>query len=150
MVQVQFGGGEQLEALAKRLAAAANSDLVVREVGQALRTAVPEVEAVLVKGTERLPKRGGLADQVAKTKVAVKVTSRRGFYSVRLTALLNAVRDPGAIDRGRVAHQAWGRWTKPLLIQLVPKGWFSESMKDLAPTLRARAAAALRAALRKV
>lgn len=149
-MQVEFGGGEQLAALAKRLAAVADQDLVVQETGKALKAAVPEIEAAVIKGTDRLPKAGGLAARVAKTRIGIKSISRKGFYSVKIIAYPNAVKDPGAIDRGRVAHKAWGRWTKPLLIQLVKKGWFSEPIREYAPTLRRRLSAALREALRKV
>lgn len=150
MATVRIGGGEALDALAKRLQKAGNSDMVIQTIGEALDATFPDIEKAVARGTERLPQRGGLAAQVAKTRIGRKTTRRNGYYLMRVIAHPNAVKDPGAIDRGRVAHQAWGRWTKPLLIQTVPKSWFSEPIRDLTPVIRRRAAAALQRALGKV
>jgi len=148
-VEVDFSQGVRVfEDLAARLAKASAEDVVTRAVGDAIEGSAPLLEAAARGGADRLPKRGGLAAVVAGTRINRKSTRARGYYQLRLVAGKNAVKNPGSINRGRVAHLTYGRG--PLHFQSVPPGWFTEPMKAQLPTLRARAQAAKRKALKGV
>jgi hypothetical protein len=143
---VEFRGGDDFQRLARKLEAAAAADVVTRAISSAIERSAPELEAAVHAGTQRLPQRGGLASRVAGTRIQRRIRHSRGFFSLRLIALPNAVADPGAINRGRVKHPTYGHG--PHVVQLVPKGWFTEPLKAAAPMLRARVEAALRSALK--
>jgi hypothetical protein len=145
---VRIGGSDELNDLSQRLIRAAGSDVFVKAAGEAMEAEVPSLVDAARKGTERLPQRGGFARLVAKTRFGVKVQARGGGITIRIIAHPNAVVDPGAIDRGRARHLTYGR--KPWHVQLVPKGWFSEPIRERAPQIRARVADSIREALRKV
>jgi hypothetical protein len=63
----------------------------------------------------------------------------------RPTSGRGGVRDPAAINRGRVRHLAWGRPRKDgaPIIQLVTEGWFSVPMAAGSEVARDRVVAAL-------
>lgn len=148
-LEVEFrGAGAAFQELARRLEEAAAADVVIREIGSAIEGLAPELEAAVRTGTERLPQRGGLGDRVARTRIQRRIRRSGGFFSLRLIALPNAVKDPGAINRGRVRHPTYGH--EPQVIQLVPKNWFTGPLKDVAPLVRARVEEALRKALKGV
>lgn len=142
------GGARVFEGLAERLAKASAEDVVTRAVGDAIDSAAPALESAARGGAGRLPKRGGLAAVVAGTRINRKSTRARGYYNLRLVAGKNAVKNPGSINRGRVAHLTYGRG--PLHFQTVAPGWFTEPMKANVPMLRARAEAAKRKVLKGV
>lgn len=148
MVDVRISGGAQLEALAQRFKAAADSDVLTARMEQSMRGLQPEVQAAAERGAERLPKRGGLARQVARTRIGTKVQTRGGSLTVRFVAHPNAVADPGAINRGRVRHHTFGH--KPWEIQIVRSGWFTDPIRALAPRIRAKLAKDLSDTMKKV
>jgi hypothetical protein len=100
-----------------------------------LEESVPTLVAAPARGVSRLPRTGGLAAQVARTKVTAEV-SRLAGVRLQVNGEPGAVVDPGAINRGRVRHLTWGR--KPWHVQLVPPGWFSDPLTQEAPGVRAR------------
>jgi hypothetical protein len=148
-VDVDFSeAGAVYRDISRRLAKASAEDVVTRAIGDAIEATGPVLEAAARSGASRLPKRGGLAAVVAGTRINRKSTRRRGYYNLRLVAGKNAVRDPGRINRGRIAHPTYGRW--PWVFQNVQRGWFTEPLKAEAPMIRARAEAAKRRALEGV
>ena len=154
-VRVDFSEGVRVfEDISARLAKASAEDVVTRAVGDAIEGAAPQLEAAARGGAARLPKRGGLAAVVAGTRINRKSTRARGYYNLRLVAGKNAVKNPGSINRGRVAHPAPNAelvdGKRVLYFQTVPTGWFTEPMKAQVPMLRARAEAAKRNALKGV
>lgn len=148
MGDVRIGGSDELHALSQRLIRAAGSDVFIQAATEAMQAEVPACVAAARKGTDRLPQRGGFARLVAKTRFGVRVKVQGGGVTIRIVAHPNAVADPGAIDRGRARHLTYGR--KPWHVQIVPKGWFSEPIRERAPQIRARVADSIRDALRKV
>jgi hypothetical protein len=140
--------GKVFEDIAARLAKASANDVVTRAVGKAIGGAIPELEAAARGGAERLPKSGGLAGIVSGTPISHREIQSPGFYNLKLTAQPGPVRDPGRINRGRLAHLTYGR--PPWVFQDVPKGWFTDPLKAESPMLRARAEAAMRSALKGV
>jgi hypothetical protein len=148
-LEVNWSGGDDVfRRLATRLEKASAADVVTRAVGDAIEATAPQLEAAARGGAGRLPKRGGLAAVVAGTRINRKSRRARGLYVMRLTAGKNAVKNPGSINRGRVAHFTYGHG--PLHFQSVQPGWFTDPMKANIPMVRARAAAAMRKAVRGV
>lgn len=90
----------------------------------------PMREAALSRGTQRLPRRGGLAQRVqTRTKLGTS-TSRGGvavFARNRSQARL--------LDRGFVRHPVYGN-TSVWVTSPVRPGWFSDPMVDGAPIAR--------------
>ena len=97
------------------------------------RATKPLRVAAKVNAAAKLPKRGGLAKRVAKTRMTTKTRTGRD-PSVRILAGKNAVADPSRIDRGRIKHPVWGRG--PWILQDIPKRWFTEPMQEGAPIVR--------------
>jgi hypothetical protein len=108
---------------------------------------VPIATDAVSRGAQRLPQRGGLAKRVAKTQVNAKTFRGPNLIGVRLTAARNALKDPNAVNRGRVRRPTYGH--KPYVIQLVPTGFYSDPLFDLKPEVRRRLEAAKREAISK-
>ncbi len=149
MVDVHIDGGEQFADLARRLHAAAGRDVIPRAIAEAV-AGTDHAQRAVEAGATRLPTRGGLAARVAHTQVMVRVVHGTSGLRVRFIAMANAVRDPQAINRGRVRHPVYGRWTQQPLIQLVPAGFFTDSIKGIFPKLRATAERALADVARRI
>lgn len=147
-MDVEFGGADEFRALAKRLEAASERGVVTEAIAAGLSGLLPEAQAAVSRGAQRLPKRGGLSGRVARTRLVMRVTNRSGVFRASIKALTNAVADPGAMDRGRVAHPVYGR--EPNVYQKVVPGWFSEPLKALKPQIVAAINRALAEAIRKI
>lgn len=147
-MDVRFGGGQELDDLARRFRAAAGSDKLLEGMRPALSATVPVVQAAVAEGASRLPERGGLARLVARTIIDPQFTVERSGVRLRFVARENAVKDPGALDRGRARHLTYGH--KPWVIQKVAKGWFSDPVRALAPRIRTVVVKAITEQFRKV
>jgi hypothetical protein len=150
VVDVQIGGGKELQEFAKRLEAAAGRGAVLEALAGTMTEALPSVQAAVAGGASRLPHGGGLAELVATTQVLVRLTKSQDSFSARFVAGTNAIADPSAMNRGRVRHPVYGHAPNKIFIQLVPPGFFTEPIKELAPEIRAKLLKAVEDALRKV
>lgn len=127
------GGPDQLARISRQLKEEANRGLRL-ELDRALREAVaPLRQALPESARQTLPRRGGLADQVAASRVGVRriPVSRGG--GLRLVATNNrALRN---LDRGRLRHPVFGRddW----VTQPVTPGWWSKPIEDAGPQVQA-------------
>ena len=104
-------------------------EAVEREVGNLPRKIRGEARA-------RLPRTGGLGERVAQGNLPVVARRKGKRASVLIVARPNAVKDPAAINRGRVRHPVFGHSADPPIIQIVPAGWFSDPIKDDRDRLR--------------
>ncbi len=96
--------------------------------GLAAERAATKIETAARLGATRLPKRGGLAREVASSKFGRK--RRRmpgGGVSIEVTA--TGRYDLQGIDEGLVIHPTYGR--RPWTEQAVPAGWFSDSFEKV-------------------
>lgn len=106
---------------------------IVNEMTKEIRKAGPILRAVIKKNAiSFLPKRGGLNEWVASSKVRIAV--RRGARSAGVNAVVgrNSAKrrtDSKAIDRGRVRAPAWGRRTS-WHTQVVTPGFASKAVED--------------------
>lgn len=135
MVGVTIEGAERLAALANRLIEAGTSGALSRRVLWALREAAdPIVQDTRRHALGALPRRGGLALVVSQQPMTVVAAATGRWKGVRIVARPTSgrggVRDPAAINRGRVRHLAWGHPRKDgePIIQLVQAGWFTVPM----------------------
>lgn len=129
---IEVQGGDKLAALAKRLKGAPKE--LRGELTKAITAALAPLKAAAKKSAiERLPRRGGLGKQVAKTTLRHKRKAGRNA-AIRIEAQANAVKDPLRIDRGRVKHPTYGH--RPWVLQDVRKGWFTQPMVEGAPLVR--------------
>ncbi len=134
-MDVQNGGGPALDELARRLKRAADGR-VVDAAADGLQSVVGQLADAARDGASRLPASGGLAKRVASTAVNGRVTRAGGSALLRMTAGRNAVRDPNAIDRGRVRRPTYGH--RPYVIQQVRPGWFREAIAERAKAVAGR------------
>lgn len=124
-------GADQLGDLAKRLRAAGESGKgLKRELYRGMNRATKPLRVEVQKSAAaRLPQSGGLAARVAKTKFTTKIlTGRNPGVSIVGKGVA------ASTDKGFVMHPVFGRG--PLVRQSVEGGWFTETLRDGAPTVR--------------
>lgn len=134
-VDVTVQGADDLARLSRRLKEAGDKDLN-RELRKGIQRATkPLKEAAKRSARERLPKRGGLNEWVAKSKFSVRTSSSQRSARVRLVASRGKT-DERAINRGRLRHPVFGN-RKVWVTQDVTPGWFTKPMVEgLAPVQR--------------
>jgi len=120
-----------------------NQHLMVALREAILEAANPLPERVRRSAINRLPSTGGLGARVARTDVQIIARVFGDNVGAHVVARPNAVKDPDAIDRGRVRHPVYGRWTQRPLIQIVPAGWFTEPIVESRPEIQADIMAAI-------
>lgn len=120
---------DQLRLVKRELNRLGDKDLKKALFAGLNRATKPMREAALARGTQRLPRRGGLAQRVrSRTKLGTS-TSRGGV------AIFARDRSQArAIDQGNVRHPVHGR--QPYVSQPVTPGWFTEPMLDGAQVAR--------------
>lgn len=142
--EVHFGGAEEFRQMAARV----NRLDFGRASRRGIEAAVkPLTAAVKAEPAKRLPRRGGLAAQVAKTRIVTQTRTWGPNANVRLVAATNAVRDPASINRGRLLKPTFGH--RPWTVQQVRPGWFTAPLHEGAPMVRRSIEAALSAEVRK-
>jgi hypothetical protein len=142
--EIHFGGAEEFRAMAARVNGLDFGRASRRGIEAAV---VPLKVAVAAEPAKRLPRRGGLARQVAKTRISTQTRMRGPNANVRLAAASNAVKDPAAINRGRLLKPTFGH--RPWTVQQVRPGWFTEPLVRGAPLVRRSIEAAISGEVRK-
>jgi hypothetical protein len=133
VIIVDVSGRRQLEALARRLDAAADRG-IRRELTKAMNTATePAKDAVRASALSVLPKSGGLAELVAAARISTRTTLRSTGPSVRMIQT-SPGHDLKAIDRGRVRHPVF--YKKTWVNQEVPPGYWTVPMEKNAVRTR--------------
>lgn len=137
-------GAEQFLALSKALKAAGRTELR-KELNAELRKAgKPLIERTRAAARESLPRRGGLADLVAREPQRIQVRTGARTAGVRVVV---GRRRGGArsTNQGSVRHPVFGgsQW----VTQSVTPGWFDSTLERDAPGI---ARPAIEAALERV
>jgi hypothetical protein len=120
-------GAEDFYRLSKALKAAGRTDLR-KELNKSLRAAAkPLIPQTRAAARQMLPKRGGLADAVARVPQRVQVRTGQATAGVRIVVGKNrsAAR---ASNRGLIRHPVFGNrqaWVE----QKVPSGWFDDTLR---------------------
>jgi hypothetical protein len=126
---VDVRGEEDFARLAAALKNAANKDLR-RELNKGLNSAAkPFIQAVRAEARQRLPRRGGLNETVAKSRISVRKSAKTGIR-------VQAGGRRSQLDRvnaGRVRHPVFntGVW----IDQAVTPGFWDDPAQDLGPTV---------------
>lgn len=126
-----MAGGQDLARLTADLKAAARNDLR-KEMLRGIRTITrPAVAAVKFSAEVRLPRRGGLAHEVATSKITARTSTSLRSAGVRITRPVGA-----GLDRtGRFRHKVYGNpvWVEQ---QTDAEGWFTRPLEQLEPTVQ--------------
>lgn len=145
--RIEGDGIPRLAALAKRLKEVGDKDLR-REVSRGLTRSTRNARtAAKANARQRLPKRGGLAAQVAASRIVTRnrLAGRNPVVQIVGTNADNIRR----IDKGTVRHPVFGhpdRW----VTQPVRRGWWTDAMKLNARDGRRELATVMDALARKL
>lgn len=132
----EIRGAEKFLRLSKALKAAGEKDMR-RELNKSLRDAVkPLIPKTRAAARSMLPKRGGLAESVAKAPQRVQVRTGQRTAGVRLVVARNGSAARGA-NKGVVRHPVFD--TGVYVDQEVPAGWFDKTLEKEAPTVARKA-----------
>lgn len=111
------------------------------------RAAKPAKAAAKREALRRLPKRGGLAELVASSRIGSRNRLAGNDPSVRIVATNpDNIR---RIDKGTVRHPVFGN-PDVFVTQKVPRGWWTDPMRLNAPRTRRELAAALEEVAKKL
>jgi len=144
-VPVAGSGSKQLAALAVRIKAAAPSGLRVQLLRGLKAGAKPLIPKVHDAAIAKLPRAGGLNEQVAGQKVTVQVRTGAKTAGVRLKT---TAPDTKQTDEGWVRHPIYGRRGKgDWRTQQIPaaKGWWSDTLTEASPDVTPELLAAMEA-----
>ncbi len=134
LVDVSIEGADDLQRLAVRLKEAGRNDLR-KELLAGIRKANKPIVAAIRDGIrERLPSRGGLADEVARATISTrtKLTGR----SVGVTMLGTKGKSKlERLNRGILRHPLYGNRSH-WYTQAVEPGWFDDSIREHLDVLR--------------
>lgn len=132
-------GAAQLAALGKALKETGDKDLRKELMKSAQRATKPVKAEVKKSAVDTLPSAGGLGDFVAKARIVTQTKAQGRNVGVRIRGSRQKQHkasrvDLHAINRGRVRHPVYGRWStrrgKSIAqIQLVKKGFFTSVME---------------------
>lgn len=131
-VDLQVEGALKLAELSKLLKQAPKD--VAREVSRALgKAAAKAKQEPLARTEEFLPKGGGLAKRVSRSKLKHRV--RKGDnpkVTIQAQGSHTTLRDPLRADKGRLAHPVFGMAysRNPWQLQDIKRGWFTEPLED--------------------
>ncbi len=123
-------GAEDFLKLSKALKAAGRTELR-KELNKELRSAVrPLIPMTRAAARAKLPRRGGLAERVARAPQRVQVRTGATTAGVRIVVGKNGS-GARAANQGRIRHRVFNtdRWVE----QDVPPGWFDDTLKREAP-----------------
>lgn len=143
---IEVRGAEQLADLSRRLKAAGDKDLQ-RELSKGIAKALQPLRRELPRSARaKLPRRGGLADDVAASKLRTTRRTTGRAVGLRLTATNpDNIR---RIDKGEVRHKTYGHL--PWVRQRVTPGWFTDPAEAAGPAARREVEAAMTDVIRKI
>lgn len=132
MPSVRDSGAAQLARLSADLKAAGNNDLRKEMLREIRKIARPAIEAVRISARVNLPRAGGLAEEVASSRMTARTTTGTRSAGVRITRPVGA-----ELDRsGRLRHPVYGN-RQVWVAQEVPTHWFTRPLEALEPTVQA-------------
>ena len=131
----QIQGAEQLDALAHVLKDWGEVKLNRQLTGAITKATKPAKQAIRDSARRKLPKRGGLADVIARSRLST--SKRKGGVRIRASSKHSIkkmdqgiLRHPVFAD-SRLERNAW-TWVN----QDVEAGWFTDPLEELAPEVR--------------
>lgn len=146
MAEFRVVGAEKFLMLSKRLKNAGELGLR-NELNKAIRVAAqPLIGQTRAAARSQLPRRGGLAELVAREPQRVQVRTGAKTAGVRIVV---GKRRGGAqaANNGVIRHPVFGR--QVFVNQSVPAGWFDKTLNGSAATVVPAVRAAMKAVARK-
>lgn len=146
-VDLRISGVDQLEAVARRIKEAGDKELrreLLRGINRALKPAKAEVQRAALAD---LPKRGGLNQLVASSKIGSRTRTAGRDPAVFLTGTKSG-HDLRSIDRGRLRHPVFG--TDTWVDQDIKPGWWSQTLAGQVPSIRREVVNALEDVARRL
>lgn len=129
---IRVQGGEQLVVLAQKLREHGDKGLKKELRSGLVRAARPLPKAVRKSAMSRLPKKGGLAKRVARSKIAI--SARTTGSGAGVTIVGRSGYDISSINRGRVRHLSFGHL--PWHNQSVRPGFWDDPLSEAATPVR--------------
>lgn len=127
-------GADDFLKLSKALKHAGRTELRRELTNGMKRTARPLVAKTRAEALRRLPKKGGLAKQVAKEPQRVQVRTGAKTAGVRIVVGKKRGGARGA-NKGTIRHPVFGN-REVWVDQDVTPGWFDDPIRDSAPQVR--------------
>lgn len=132
-VAIEGPGPRDLGILGARLKEAGARDLRL-ELLRGMRKAAEQVkEPIQQSAHDKLPKGGGLAEEVAAQKVGIRTSFAASGARVRLVDA--GMKELDDINRGRLRHPVYGN-RKVWKAQEVEPGFFTDPVEEHAPEIR--------------
>lgn len=124
----------ELEQIGRRLREMGGGELKKALLRGIRETNKPTIAAVRANARSTLPRRGGLAELVAKSKIGTRtrLTGQHVGVEIKGTGKI----DVAEINRGVVRHPVFGN-KKVWAQQKVPAGWFTKPVTDDLPRIHA-------------
>lgn len=127
---LRMTGADDLGKLAADLKQAGRNDLR-KEMLRGIRTATrPAVAAVRISAQVRLPRRGGLAREVAAEQITSRTTTTGRNVGVRIQR-----RRGQALEQGRLRHPVFGNRDVWVTQEVSPE-WFTRPLEMLEPSVQ--------------
>lgn len=127
-------GADEFLKLSKALKHAGRTELRRELTNGMKRAARPLIPKTRAEARRRLPKKGGLAAQVAKEPQRVQVRTGARTAGVRIVVGKKSGGARGA-NKGVVRHPVFGN-REVWVDQDVPSGWFDDPIRESAPEIR--------------
>jgi hypothetical protein len=145
-VSIEIRGANQLATLARDLREAGRKDLQ-KELGQAINRAMRPVKDDVRQSAGTLPHHGGLAAEVAASKLTVRRRSSRGTAGLRLVARNRL--SLYHLNQGEVRHRKGGKIGAGR-VQRIRPGWWTRPTEGAAPEVRRELTKAMNGIARKI
>jgi hypothetical protein len=144
---IKIEGAEQLARLSKQLKDAAAKDLQ-KELNQAINRALKPVKAdIRASAATTLPKRGGFAKQVARSRITTRKRTSAKAAGIRLVASNTiSLYHP---DKGEIRHRKGGDINAGK-VQRINPGWFTKPAEAANPKVQAEIVQAMDTIARKI
>ncbi len=127
MTEVSIQGAQDLEILARRLKEVGRNDLrkeLLRGIREANKPLVAEIREHI---RSSLPRRGGLADEIARSTISTRTRLMGKSAGVTLQARRGKSR-LDRLNRGVLRHPTYGH--RPWVNQQIESGWFDEPIRN--------------------
>lgn len=133
MADFEIRGADEFRKLSKALKDAGRTELR-KELHKGVRRAArPLIPLTRAAARRRLPKRGGLAEQVAREPQ--RIAARTGLQTAGVAVIVGKKRGAArSANEGVIRHPVHGQdvWVE----QRVPGGWFDDTIRAAAPAIR--------------
>jgi hypothetical protein len=146
-IDASVRGANELEAIGRRFKAAGAKGLRKELLAGIRKTNKPTISAIRANALATLPRRGGLAAEVAGSRIGTRsrLSGNRVGVEIRGVGRIGLT----TLNRGRLRHPVYGNrgtWVQ----QQVPAGWFTDPIEKDMPRIREGIEDAMKTVARKI